>query len=135
MEDLSNIIYPGNDKIAPPILNVEVPRFPLSKGLMQKIQFSPVIEFPGNALRGEHSCTGDGGTWAILAHASGIDDQLTWRQFGHKLVVLTWILIQYVVYFHRRRQLLHYCAQFVQSKLIAADYDQPLRPVASVGLP
>src|SRR6266699_258163 len=75
MEDLRNIIYPGNDKIAPPILNVEVPRFPLSKGLMQKIQFSPVIEFPGNALRGEHSCTGDGGTWAILAHASGIDDQ------------------------------------------------------------
>src|SRR6266699_3849011 len=120
MEDLRNIIYPGNDKIAPPILNVEVPRFPLSKGLMQKIQFSPVIEFPGNALRGEHSCTGDGGTWG---------------QFGHKLVVLTWILIQYVVYFHRRRQLLHYCAQFVQSKLIAADYDQPLRPVASVGLP
>src|SRR6266699_1861074 len=48
MEDLRNIIYPGNDKIAPPILNVEVPRFPLSKGLMQKIQFSPVMPCVGN---------------------------------------------------------------------------------------
>src|SRR5579875_1462094 len=113
MEDFGDVVDPGDDKIAPSVVDVEPSLFLLSKGLLEKVPLPTVVEFPDNAMHREQPRICNRRSRTIFAHPGRIDDQRTRRQCRHEPVILIWVLIQHIDHLNSRWQLLHHCAQLV----------------------
>ena len=63
------------EEIAPAILHGEAALVFLPPGLMEKIEFAPVVEFPHDCTFGKGCLVGDGTSRAVFPHAGPVDDK------------------------------------------------------------
>ena len=76
------------DEVLPAVLDGEAPRLPLALRLVEKVQLSPVINLPDQAVSGEDGRVGQGGARRVLAQAGGVDDQGVGLQGSQSAVVV-----------------------------------------------
>src|ERR1700730_9242094 len=106
----------------------------LRPGLVQEVEFSPVVELPRDTVQGKESLVSDGRAGSIFAHARRIDYQRPLRQRSQQRIVAARISIQNILYLDGRFYLFHDGAQPAESVLLIVDHEKAPRPIFRMGL-
>jgi len=79
-------------------MNLHIALVRLCPGLVQEVEFSPVVELPRDTVQGKVSLIRDGRAGSIFAHARRVDYYRPLRQRSQQRIAAVRISIQNILY-------------------------------------
>src|SRR5205807_3394385 len=74
VQDGRESVRPTVEKVAPAIVNVQMPPRTLFPGLSNQLERSPIVQIPDDAVLGKVRSVGEWRSRPVLSHAGRVDD-------------------------------------------------------------